>query len=910
MCICSPSLFAQSTLKWEDQGLTDENAVASGTQFTIDGIDVTVNWSTTTDGGSFVAFGGNDFVSYESGTNGNHTGFLNLGFDNDDDDPDDYITLSIVFSEAVKGLNFTVLDVDADSDWDDGVEVFYNTTNTKTNSAFYIEGAGVFADNESYMDGWEGSSSETQGTTDSEGNLVFDFGDNAVDSIVIKYFSTDDAPNNPDGQEIGLADLEWKKDDFSCFADLLSSSSYSRSDGDLDWTTDSWTETNDDNSPGGGDIIINTDAIRIDHDDSSPPSIERAVNLEGATEAFLRFDYFEDSDLEASDIIDVEVYNGSSWTTVLTISDEVGVASSGLIDISSYANAGTKIRFSVRDNSSYTGSSEYLFFDNIRVYVNLDPNVNSFYLEAECAQVGANWMVGISSSASRSKYLTIQPGNNSLATAPTGEKDRFRLEVTVDTAGTYSIYGRIIAPNGGDDSFWVRVNEGTWYRWNGLSVNSAWAWIRVYDSDNSDTPVDFSFTAGVNTIDFAYREDGAWIDKIFITNSTTTPSGTGGSDPSCLGSTCYAVSDNTDELVTFDRYTAGNQTVIGSTTGASDIEALTITLEADTVFAMNNANFGWLNLTSGAFTSIGNVGTGTGGQGTVTMGDVDGLTLDSRTGIYYGAERQNDGSPVDLLFAFDHRTGAIIPDFFGANVDYIEVRTDLLPTALYDIDDIAMSTDGVMFGVTNSSGSNDRLVTIDLTTGNVTDKGRINDGGTNVSDIESLSFDNDGVLYFISSSNDNLYSLDTSNASATLIGNISIGGDYEGIECLTDGVSTISGVVFFDRDGSSSYNAGDTTRAGFTVNLYYDSNDNDQFDAGETLLQQYTVAADGQYAFSVGTVGNYVLTLDTQPYSFTTGTYEEADFVVLSNSDDNNDFGLAGRLITTNLFIPYKMTNK
>ena len=59
-----------SSLVWEKQNLTDEKAVATGTKFNLsNGVTATVNWQTITDGGNFVAYGGKDFVSYESGKN-------------------------------------------------------------------------------------------------------------------------------------------------------------------------------------------------------------------------------------------------------------------------------------------------------------------------------------------------------------------------------------------------------------------------------------------------------------------------------------------------------------------------------------------------------------------------------------------------------------------------------------------------------------------------------------------------------------------------------------------------------------------------------------------------------------------------------------------------------------------------
>ena len=92
---------------------------------------------------------------------------------------------------------------------------------------------------------------------------------------------------------------------------------------------------------------------------------------------------------------------------------------------------------------------------------------------------------------------------------------------TPQSAGTYKLWGRVIAPTDDDDSFWVRVDNGAWTDWNDITAGSAWHWANVTDDTNSDAPVLAGLSAGTHTIAVAYREDGAKLDRVLITNDLT-----------------------------------------------------------------------------------------------------------------------------------------------------------------------------------------------------------------------------------------------------------------------------------------------------------------------------------------------------------------------------------------------------
>src|SRR5262249_41579227 len=135
-----------------------------------------------------------------------------------------------------------------------------------------------------------------------------------------------------------------------------------------------------------------------------------------------------------------------------------------------------------------------------------------------CGSLGSLWTTPSDSNASAGRFLTIQPGNNSTTAAPTNSAGFANYSFSVSQSGTYTVFARVLCPTGNADSFWVRMDGGTWINWNNIAATS-WTWVQF--------PNTFTLSAGSHTLTFAFREDGAQLDKINITTSTTAPTGTG-----------------------------------------------------------------------------------------------------------------------------------------------------------------------------------------------------------------------------------------------------------------------------------------------------------------------------------------------------------------------------------------------
>ena len=154
-------------------------------------------------------------------------------------------------------------------------------------------------------------------------------------------------------------------------------------------------------------------------------------------------------------------------------------------------------------DTTYTAVFEYLGL-----------GASELWIEAECGEVGSLWNIVEDSLASNGKYVTIQEGNTSGSSAP-GPSGRITYTFEVEE-GIYFLYGRVLLPSVHDDSFWMRIDGGSWIlvTWDVEILD--WEWREIMSVELS---------AGEHVITIGYREDGALLDKIHLGN--TIPTGLG-----------------------------------------------------------------------------------------------------------------------------------------------------------------------------------------------------------------------------------------------------------------------------------------------------------------------------------------------------------------------------------------------
>ncbi len=371
-------------------------------------------------------------------------------------------------------------------------------------------------------------------------------------------------------------------------------------------------------------------------------------------------------------------------------------------------------------------------------------------------------------------------------------------------------------------------------------------------------------------------------DAVTVLNTTPPPGGT----------ICYSVADGGDRLVAID-INSGAESNIGPV-GVPNIEAIAYWPITNTLYATNANTLGILNTNTGAYSTLGTIGSGNGSEGNRTFADIDGLAFHPFTGELYGSVRQgNEGIPDDLLIKIDPVTGNRVADAFGPGIDYLVIQSDAT-TGLADIDDIAFDPEtGFLYGIANAgSTSADTYIRINTTDGSTTAIGPF---GT--SDMEGLTAFNDGQFYAVTGDTNRFFSVDKTTGQATQISTLSVGTDYESVACLTGPPNRITGTVFLDPDTSGTLNAGDTGTPNAGVRLYRDTNGDGTVDGNDVFLVPQNTAADGTYDFLFASNGAFVLdvdpaTLPPENDTFTTDNLEAADFGALLNiTDSDNNFG-------------------
>ncbi|MCP9235499.1 kelch repeat-containing protein [Lewinella sp. JB7] len=151
----------------------------------------------------------------------------------------------------------------------------------------------------------------------------------------------------------------------------------------------------------------------------------------------------------------------------------------------------------------------------------------AYWLEAECATVGSRWTTSLSSSASNGAYVSPTDGSFSRDAPPAGAGSSVVFREFIEHDGDYYLSARISATDTDGDSFWLRINGGSWIAWNrGLITDSDFAWRQTPENP-------FSLPTGEVTIEFAYREPGIKLDKIYLGTENTIPDHAGGEATTC-----------------------------------------------------------------------------------------------------------------------------------------------------------------------------------------------------------------------------------------------------------------------------------------------------------------------------------------------------------------------------------------
>lgn len=145
---------------------------------------------------------------------------------------------------------------------------------------------------------------------------------------------------------------------------------------------------------------------------------------------------------------------------------------------------------------------------------------DKLWFEAECGKIGngGKWDVYDDANASEGKYVMVKLAtqNNNPATTPVSDLITYNFEV--NSSGTFTLFARVGAAvsTSNDDSFYFKIDNGAWYTFNAVMNTTALRWYRMTTANLEP--------GTTHTITVCYREDGAKLDKLYITNGTDVPS--------------------------------------------------------------------------------------------------------------------------------------------------------------------------------------------------------------------------------------------------------------------------------------------------------------------------------------------------------------------------------------------------
>lgn len=238
-------------------------------------------------------------------------------------------------------------------------------------------------------------------------------------------------------------------------------------------------------------------------------------------------------------VVEAKTTSSGAYTQIVNRSSNTtpGTIAAPITDNFAAVNA-RYVRITVTGASGYTGPWASLI--EFRVFgTAVITSPVSIYIEAESGTITAPMQVQSNSSASGGQYITVASGNNSNAAAPATGRATYNF--TVPSAGTYKVWGRSVCPTNSDDSFWVRVDNSTWVNWNEMPVGTTWAWDDLHDFANNNAVITYNLSAGAHTLEVAYREDGAQLDQLLVTNDLSLNPGVAAASAMREGQTSQAL---------------------------------------------------------------------------------------------------------------------------------------------------------------------------------------------------------------------------------------------------------------------------------------------------------------------------------------------------------------------------------
>jgi hypothetical protein len=324
---------------------------------------------------------------------------------------------------------------------------------------------------------------------------------------------------------------------------------------------------------------------------------------------------------------------------------------------------------------------------------------------------------------------------------------------------------------------------------------------------------------------------------------------------------CYAVADDGDDLIAFNRY--DGQVVKIRDLSETAVEALTSNYEATILYALDANDFVKYRYDNGNKLYTKRVGSvryrnSSGSIVTHNPSDIDGISVAGSNKVWLASL----GNP-DILFQVDSN-GNVIQNLFGSGVDGVRIQLPSAISSCGQLDDLALSPySGKLYGVYNGcSGSEEYIIEIPYTGANagvVTNYQAIQLGSTTWTDIEGIGFSSTGEMMGTtganaspSSQNEHVLFFDEESMQLQAVQQINYasGGDFESCDCITHKSRPfeqidISGTVYEDNDALTDGvvdGTGINSAGGSTLYAYL-------ADATGKVIRKSNINANGTYTF-------------------------------------------------------------
>lgn len=145
--------------------------------------------------------------------------------------------------------------------------------------------------------------------------------------------------------------------------------------------------------------------------------------------------------------------------------------------------------------------------------------VDPIEVEAEFANLEAPVIPRPGPDAQGGQYVVVPlgPGRNDDPEAL--GVGRILVPFSTPAPATFHVFARARCPDIESNSYWVRVDDGPWFRWNDINLENegVWRWEAVHDSDNASQRVEFAVGAGNHVLELRMREAGTQIDALLLT---------------------------------------------------------------------------------------------------------------------------------------------------------------------------------------------------------------------------------------------------------------------------------------------------------------------------------------------------------------------------------------------------------